>query len=294
MNQGLITQALLQTRPRKSGFDWADHLAFVNGLFAGLPERWGAYYDVAAPGGALQPNGNHASKQGDPIQSIPNLVKDGQIGDLVFSLEKTREMLGQDVPDHDTTAILDYSILHNDGKHHPHLPMSRANPELWEDTGADNNEQKNLIRTASVFDPQAIPPAPSEGNGATLVAVFSMLFREMGRLGGFDLEENLEDLTDTDIPPFALGKPGVLVYSISASGELQTFFNGEPVQVDTGSAPADINGQIENVLNETVTMMWGLICMGGQKTLLLPRALSPAEIPNVTRRFLAAMEPTRV
>lgn len=295
MNQGLITQALLQTRPRKNGFDWAGHLAFVNSLFAGLPERWGAYYDVAAPGGALQPNGSHASKQGDPIQSIPNLVKNAQIGDLVFSLEETRALLGSGVPDHDTTAILDYSILHNDGKNYPNLPMSRADRDLWVDTGDSNNEQINMIRTASLFVPTAVPPAPEMDNGACMVTVFSMLFREMAKFMDTNLEEDLDGLVDTDIPPFARGKPGVLIYNFLANGERQVFFNGQPADVELGDQAQglDLTTEAEKVLQE-LSAMWGMICMGGQKIMLLPRALSPTEIPEVSRRFLNAMEPARV
>ena len=287
-----VQQALLLRR-RPATFSWVDHFAYIETLLASAPSRYGAYYDIAAPGGALQPNGSLAAQQWDPVHRIPNLIPDAGIGDLEFNLEAARNLFGDPGLERDTTtAIIDRQILHNDGIRYPGIPMSRGDISLWDES---KSEQQNFIETVSVFTPVALPPPPEGIRSVCMIMVYSMLFREMAEMMGVDIEGPINDALNAEMPEFLLGKPGVMVSNFAEGEAPAIYFNGVQVETDImgGQIPDDseaIAAAIQQALQQDFGLIWGSPCMAAQKLIILPRSLNPQEITEVSRRLQAAME----
>lgn len=287
-----IQQSLLRRR-LAGAFSWVEHIAYIESLLASAPSRYGAYYDIAAPGGALQPDGSPAARQGDPVYRIRNLLPDAGIGDLEFNLEAARNLFGDPSLERDTTtAIIDRQILHNDGNRHPGIPMSRSDISLWDE---NESEQQNFIRTVSVFTPMTMPPPPEGIRSVCMIMVYSMLFREMAEMMGVDIEGPINDALNAEMPEFLLGKPGVMVSNFPEGETSTVYFNGAQVETDimSGQIPDDseaIAAAIQQALQQDFGLIWGSPCMAAQKLIILPRSLNPQEITEVSRRLQAAME----
>lgn len=216
MSLNLIRMGVLN-QSRLKPFDWQAHQTFIAELVALAPEPYAAYWDVAAPNGALTPESAPAINEGQRVANLPNLISGSPIGAIVFPNEP---------------SFLTFQHIYSDGNKQTHKPaLSTAllfNPAAWP-AAAENFFENDIADYVPVADMDETSLLTTVG----FTVAFQMSF-SLTQAAALGLEFDTGEL-----PAWLSVLDGNVVVMAGSSAGVQVYVNGV---LDEGIAMPTPNG----------------------------------------------------
>ena len=277
----LPRQGVLQQRPSgKPGPDFAGLFGFMQGLFASASAAWGAWWDVNYPGGARQPDGSPAINQDELVARLVNLAPGSEVSDVVFNAGAYPEV--------------DYTMVYNDGITRPDIPLVRL---VVRDIASLGNLSMNNVPSV------ALPAQYISTQGACLVVVMVMSLMDLlasAKAEGMDMTgvDLTAEVGEFATIPMLAGPPVVMVMNLRPNEAPGLYFNGVTDGInallvgDIGAVQITGNDYSPVLADfvSTIGMFYAMPCSSMSRLALIPRALTDAEIQELSLRWLATME----